>query len=267
MYASVQGRFTSIDPLLASGKASHPQSWNRYSYVGNYPTVLIDPLGLEWYQNTSTSAVEWYEKDKQPTGYVLFTRSVYNISDTQSVILNPEGPNKKANYGTDSYKGWTYGPAIDESNPELRNYNPFDYPEKATHAQWELTRAAAEAFGNAEYQLELGPFSGSVTASSSAQEYLSFGLDASVPPITAARNISFGEPKAGLYIQGNYCIGPCQTITLDIFRFSVSANPGIGTPTVGIGANIMFPAMKQGPATRYENRPDVVGKFGGLRFY
>jgi RHS repeat-associated protein len=33
MYANVQGRFTSVDPLLSSGKPNQPQSWNRYSYV------------------------------------------------------------------------------------------------------------------------------------------------------------------------------------------------------------------------------------------
>jgi RHS repeat-associated protein len=45
-YSSTQGRFTSPDPLLASGRATRPQSWNRYSYVLNSPTRLIDPTGL-----------------------------------------------------------------------------------------------------------------------------------------------------------------------------------------------------------------------------
>ena len=45
-YASMQGRFTSPDPLLASARASLPQSWNRYGYVLNNPLRLIDPNGL-----------------------------------------------------------------------------------------------------------------------------------------------------------------------------------------------------------------------------
>jgi len=45
-YGSVQGRFTGADPLLASGRASAPQSWNRYSYVLNNPMSLMDPSGL-----------------------------------------------------------------------------------------------------------------------------------------------------------------------------------------------------------------------------
>lgn len=39
------GRFTSPDPLLASGKAANPQTWNRYAYVLNNPLNLIDPTG------------------------------------------------------------------------------------------------------------------------------------------------------------------------------------------------------------------------------
>ena len=44
-YASTQGRFTSIDPLMASGRAFNPQSWNRYAYVLNNPLNLTDPTG------------------------------------------------------------------------------------------------------------------------------------------------------------------------------------------------------------------------------
>jgi RHS repeat-associated protein len=45
-YSGAEGRFTSPDPLLASGRPSVPQSWNRYSYVRNNPLALVDPSGL-----------------------------------------------------------------------------------------------------------------------------------------------------------------------------------------------------------------------------
>jgi RHS repeat-associated protein len=45
-YGSTQGRFTSVDPLMASGRPSLPQSWNRYAYVLNSPLRLVDPTGL-----------------------------------------------------------------------------------------------------------------------------------------------------------------------------------------------------------------------------
>ena len=45
-YSSAQGRFTSVDPLMASGRPAIPQSWNRYAYVLNNPLRLVDPDGM-----------------------------------------------------------------------------------------------------------------------------------------------------------------------------------------------------------------------------
>ena len=45
---STQGRWVSPDPAgLGAVDPSNPQSWNRYAYVTNNPTGLVDPLGLE----------------------------------------------------------------------------------------------------------------------------------------------------------------------------------------------------------------------------
>jgi RHS repeat-associated protein len=47
--SSAQGRFTSPDPLLNSGRPWQPQSWNRYSYTLNNPLKFTDPTGMyEW---------------------------------------------------------------------------------------------------------------------------------------------------------------------------------------------------------------------------
>ena len=45
LFANDQGRWLSPDPL--AGSILNPQSLNRYAYVGNNPTTLIDPLGLD----------------------------------------------------------------------------------------------------------------------------------------------------------------------------------------------------------------------------
>src|SRR5690606_19710395 len=45
-FDSSKGRFLSPDPLLSSGRAAGPQTWNRYVYVLNNPTILTDPDGL-----------------------------------------------------------------------------------------------------------------------------------------------------------------------------------------------------------------------------
>jgi RHS repeat-associated protein len=44
--ASAQGRFLSVDPLLASADLASPQSFNRYAYVENNPINLTDPDGM-----------------------------------------------------------------------------------------------------------------------------------------------------------------------------------------------------------------------------
>ncbi len=43
--SSAQGRFTSVDPAYESEILEYPQTWNRYSYVYNYPLNLTDPDG------------------------------------------------------------------------------------------------------------------------------------------------------------------------------------------------------------------------------
>jgi RHS repeat-associated protein len=45
-YSSSQGRFTSVDPLMASATPVNPQTFNRYSYVLNSPLTLVDPTGM-----------------------------------------------------------------------------------------------------------------------------------------------------------------------------------------------------------------------------
>ena len=46
-YYNNHGRFTAVDPLLASGKSANPQTFNRYAYTMNRPLVFVDPTGLQ----------------------------------------------------------------------------------------------------------------------------------------------------------------------------------------------------------------------------
>ncbi len=46
-YNNKHGRFTAVDPLLASGKSADPQTFNRYVYVMNQPLSYTDPTGLQ----------------------------------------------------------------------------------------------------------------------------------------------------------------------------------------------------------------------------
>ena len=45
--SAAQGRFIAADPLMASAKASLPQTWNRYAYALNNPLRFVDPDGME----------------------------------------------------------------------------------------------------------------------------------------------------------------------------------------------------------------------------
>ncbi|RMG01544.1 MAG: RHS repeat-associated core domain-containing protein, partial [Acidobacteria bacterium] len=45
MYNPRHGRFTSVDPLLASANVAKPQTFNRYTYVLNNPLALVDRTG------------------------------------------------------------------------------------------------------------------------------------------------------------------------------------------------------------------------------
>ena len=52
-YASAQGRFTSVDPLMASARTPDPQSFNRFVFVLNNPLRYVDPDGMDaWDQLT-----------------------------------------------------------------------------------------------------------------------------------------------------------------------------------------------------------------------
>ncbi len=68
MYENRFGRFTAVDPLLASGRSANPQTFNRYAYVINSPLSLTDPTGLDpwWRGNCSNGRCEYKESKESP---------------------------------------------------------------------------------------------------------------------------------------------------------------------------------------------------------
>jgi RHS repeat-associated protein len=58
-YGSTQGRFTSPDEFLNSGRLESPQTWNRYAYVLNNPLAFTDPSGFYEYADGTS------DKDKK----------------------------------------------------------------------------------------------------------------------------------------------------------------------------------------------------------
>jgi RHS repeat-associated protein len=96
MYENRYGRFTAVDPKLASGKSSNPQTFNRYVYVMSCPLRLFDPTGLDWWDviNNSTGKREiaWFDEDPDEDEYTIrerWTQYVYLASDKKWYALNP----------------------------------------------------------------------------------------------------------------------------------------------------------------------------------
>lgn len=85
--SSAQGRFTSPDPLLNSGRPWNPQTWNRYSYALNNPLKLVDPDGLYELDSCEVNGVKCTEKqfrqyaDTLKSQLVKLTKAVDKVKD------------------------------------------------------------------------------------------------------------------------------------------------------------------------------------------
>jgi RHS repeat-associated protein len=88
-YANTQGRFTSIDPLMASASTIDPQSLNRYSYVRNRPLGSIDPNGMddcEIGKTCSYAENDWATNGNHPEqGQIQVSVTIVDTSDQTSL--------------------------------------------------------------------------------------------------------------------------------------------------------------------------------------
>ena len=74
-YQNAHGRFTAVDPLLASGKSADPQTFNRYVYVMNNPLILVDPTGLQASKNPDEEETVAYIQSLPACGFLCKIRS------------------------------------------------------------------------------------------------------------------------------------------------------------------------------------------------
>ncbi len=131
MYENRFGRFTAIDPLLASGKSGNPQTFNRFVYCLNNPLISNDPTGLQvatpktpgghWWSIPGQEVVFAVNKPHNDAelittrdhwGFLTYTPNDARFwngnrdePDTQ-IILNEEGPMRSVPL-TDSLTGNT----------------------------------------------------------------------------------------------------------------------------------------------------------------
>lgn len=113
MYENRFGRFTAVDPLLASGKSANPQTFNRYVYVGNNPMFWVDPSGLIWGINNKNQ-VRWFNKDLGK-GFSAFTPDNWQYqSNGRTVQLDENGPSA-------NNRGWNFIDPVEI----VAEYNPI----------------------------------------------------------------------------------------------------------------------------------------------
>ena len=96
MYQSVHGRFTAIDPLLASALPGNPQSWNRYIYVGNNPLFRVDRTGLIWGKNEA-GQVRWFDKELGE-GFTEFTPEAWQYQGSNGRIIQIDANSSNWSY-------------------------------------------------------------------------------------------------------------------------------------------------------------------------
>jgi RHS repeat-associated protein len=97
MYENRHGRFTAVDPLLASGKSANPQSFNRYVYCQNRPLVLTDPTGqFGDYYNRQGQYIGSDDKNDGKKYYADVTRREGDTAWVNNIVETSARPNRTA---------------------------------------------------------------------------------------------------------------------------------------------------------------------------
>jgi RHS repeat-associated protein len=111
-FSSAMGRFTSTDPLLASGNPTDPQSWNRYTYSANNPLTFVDPNGLLWFRHKDNPRQPvWLDYiPKKNEGYEDIDSHVYWGGEKQGYVALDMNANR-----------WKVGLSSKEEAEAVRN--------------------------------------------------------------------------------------------------------------------------------------------------
>ncbi|MEM7052795.1 MAG: RHS repeat-associated core domain-containing protein, partial [Acidobacteriota bacterium] len=98
----LNGRFLSVDPLIASADIRKPQSWNRYIYANNNPLLMIDPDG----RNAKVTCVE------QECTVQVRAQILVDTSDLQQVSAAVQFKHGAQNYWNNQSVTGSSGEAI-----------------------------------------------------------------------------------------------------------------------------------------------------------
>ena len=124
-YKNNHGRFTAVDPLLASGKSANPQTFNRYVYVMNNPTMYNDPLGLQ-----ASKPIGTPPPLEEPGIIEVFTVWLKDAGKYLHEVANTVGQaSRYAEYTTGGSKDGSFsGSSMSPARPLTKVINPQTVP-------------------------------------------------------------------------------------------------------------------------------------------
>ncbi|HMX24700.1 MAG TPA: DUF2380 domain-containing protein [Blastocatellia bacterium] len=136
-YGNLLGRFTSPDPFDESGSPQEPQSWNRYSYVLNQPTIATDPWGLfatKYYiDGIEATAAEVSRLISAGWGVI----APVELTRWNSHLFNGQGGYEHFRATADNRAGWGYYSSVTTSNLDPETGETL---QSFTDTEWHWTR-------------------------------------------------------------------------------------------------------------------------------
>lgn len=193
-FASAQGRFTSIDPIIfTSVRGLDPQSLNLFSYVRNNPLKLTDPNGLDWYEKDGT--YYWFDKaPKKKLGYhhINTGRNGYQITNVQGA--------------TGQYARYNGHNIILHNNPSRRlvdngAYHPLVAPAPDPNAALHLVGGLVEIAGHYAAVGALGTVSPAAAVVGAFVIGAALEQEGDTPRVTLYRGVASTHPVEGIYEQ------------------------------------------------------------------
>lgn len=254
-YNGNHGRFTAVDPLLASGKSTNPQTFNRYVYSMNRPLIMTDPTGMQAgtqpkpkdnfvgqpYQDKTDKNIFW---TRPGTNRTIFTGSAQTTDNGSVFNIIGSGKNKGIYLA-----------------PEKPTQNSSDV-EPVTDAIIEKEfLKESDKTGSTSFNAGLGPVTVGADVSNPSLNDPSSPTEVS-PTVTIGATFPFYSmsrisgttpPSPGFSFTGGGCgIASCRGFTLNLGNFTssplqnfgqINRTMGFGTPSVGVGIQITAPPV------------------------
>jgi RHS repeat-associated protein len=225
-FSAAQGRFTSADPFLGSGRAEDPQSWNRYAYGRNNPLRFVDPNGLDYYDQSgnrlggSGDESNYVVTDEEEIKRIRKGKSVVALNTINSATLLPNPTVAGA-----------IGLAVDRSNSSTGDDPKGGFHEEG--GQWGLDASGAQV---------VVPAAAGAADPTITQGHVSIAIGVPANPADAGRIMT---PQGGFHVHPRGQIetfsGPTSPDTIFGGTTTVDIRNFVQTPSARDLANAAYP--------------------------